>query len=125
MAKGNLLVDKVAVITGAGSGIGEASALRFAREGARVLVADIRLHKAEQTVASIVELDGSATAFAVDVADASSVEAMIANCIEQFGRIDILFNNAGTLRPGNAVDLSVSDWDYVMGVNVRSVFLGA
>ena len=120
-----LLDEKVAIVTGAGSGIGAASALRFAEEGARVLVADIRGHKAEQTVADIEDRGGVASACTVDVADADSVAAMVDRCIEQFGRIDVLFNNAGTLRPGTAVDLSVEDWDLVMGVNVRSVFLGA
>jgi len=121
MTQGNALAGKVAVVTGAGSGIGAASALRFAAEGAQVLMADIRLHKAEQTAADAAD----ASAIAVDVADAGSVEAMIETCIERYGCIDVLFNNAGTLRPGDAVDLSVEDWDFVMGVNVRSVYLGA
>ena len=125
MAYGKLLEDKVAVVTGAGSGIGAASALRFAAEGARVLVADIRLHKAEQTVADAQDAGGEASSVAVDVADEGSVAAMIDTCIDRYGGIDVLFNNAGTLRPGSAVELSVEDWDFVMGVNVRSVFLGA
>ena len=61
----------------------------------------------------------------MDVADDESVAAMVAHCVAQYGRIDVLFNNAGTLRPGTAVELSVDDWDLVMAVNVRSVFLGA
>ena len=125
MADAQLLAEKVAVVTGAGSGIGAASALRFAAEGARVLVADIRGHKAEQTAGDIEDRGGEAAALAVDVADADSVEAMIDACIAQFGRIDVLFNNAGTIAPGTAVDLSVENWDRVMAVNVRSVFLGA
>ena len=122
---GGLLRDKVAIVTGAGSGIGAASALRFADEGAQVLVADIRGHKAEQTVADIEDRGGIASAFTVNVADAESVAAMVSACIEQFGQLDVLFNNAGTLRPGTAVELSLEDWDLVMAVNVRSVFLGA
>jgi len=121
----NLLRDKIAVVTGAGSGIGAASAARFAREGASVLVADIRAHKARETVALITDEGGVAAPFEVDVAQADSVAAMIAACIDAFGGIDVLFNNAGTLRPGNAVELDVADWDLVMAVNVRSVFLGA
>lgn len=124
MADG-LLQNKMAVVTGAGSGIGAASARRFAEAGAQVVVADIRGHKAEQTVADIEDQGGIATPFTVDVSDEASVEAMIAHCVSTFGRIDVLFNNAGTLRPGSAVDLSVEDWDFVMAVNVRSVFLGA
>ena len=119
------LEDKVAIITGAGSGIGAASALRFAKEGAQVVIADIRLHKANQVAAAAEDAGGRVTTTTVDVAEAESVERMVATCIEQFGRLDVLFNNAGTLRPGTAETLAVEDWDLVMGVNVRSVFLGA
>ena len=122
---GTLLAGKVAIVTGAGSGIGAASAIRFADEGASVLVADIRGHKAEQVTADIEDRGGVASACVVDVADPASVEAMVTTCITQFGCLDVLFNNAGTLRPGTAVDLAVEDWDLVMAVNVRSVFLGA
>jgi NAD(P)-dependent dehydrogenase (short-subunit alcohol dehydrogenase family) len=120
-----LLVNKIAMVTGAGSGIGAASAVRFAQEGAAVAVADVRLRKAEETTAAIADAGGHAIAVEVDVADAASVEAMVTRTVEQFGRLDVLFNNAGTLRPGTAVELSVEDWDLVMAVNVRSVFLGA
>ena len=120
-----LLADKAAIVTGAGSGIGAASAIRFAQEGAAVLVADIREHKSDQTVAEITARGGVAQACRVDVADAVSVAAMVDGCVQHFGRVDVLFNNAGTLRIGTAVDLPVEDWDLVMGVNVRSVFLGA
>ena len=120
-----LLENRIAIVTGAGSGIGQASALRFAAEGAAVVVADIRAHKARQTVDSITEAGGQAVAVEVDVADAASVAAMVEVAVVTFGGLDVLFNNAGTLRPGTAVELSVDDWDLVMGVNVRSVFLGA
>lgn len=120
-----LLRDKVAIVTGAASGIGAASAARFAAEGAAVVVADIRLAKATETAAAIVAAGGEAHAVRVDVADAASVEAMVAAAVERYGGLDVLFSNAGTLRPGTAVELSVDDWDLVMNVNVRSVFLGA
>ena len=120
-----LLENKIAIVTGAGSGIGEASALRFAAEGAAVVVADIRAHRARQTVDAITEAGGQAVAVEVDVADVASVAAMVDAAVAAFGGLDVLFNNAGTLRPGTAVELSVEDWDLVMGVNVRSVFLGA
>ena len=123
--QGGLLDDKVALVTGAGSGIGAASAMRFAEEGAAVLAVDIRAHKAEETVAAITAEGGIAVAIQANVAESDAVQAMIDGCIEQFGRIDVLFNNAGTLRPGTAVTLSVDDWNLVMAVNVRSVFLGA
>ncbi len=120
-----LLENKVAIVTGAASGIGEASARRFAREGAMVVVADIRHAKAEAVAQAIRDEQGEAVAVEVDVADAASVEAMVNAAVAQYGRLDVLFNNAGTLRPGTAVELSVADWDFVMAVNVRSVFLGA
>lgn len=120
-----LLENKIAIVTGAGSGIGAASARRFAAEGAAVVAADIRLNKAQETADAITAAGGHATAVAVNVADADSVAAMVDATVTAYGGLDVLFNNAGTLRPGTAVDLSVEDWDLVMGVNVRSVFLGA
>ncbi len=120
-----LLAGRAAIVTGAGSGIGAASARRFAAEGARVLAVDIREHKAAQTVADIEAQGGQALAFGANVADSDDVQAMVARCVEAFGGLDVLFNNAGTVRPGTAVDLSIEDWDLVMAVNVRSVFLGA
>jgi len=122
---GDRLSGKIAIVTGAGSGIGAASAMRFAAEGARVLAADIRSHKADQTVADIEDQGGEAISLGVDVADPESVANMVTFCLDQFGRIDVLFNNAGTIRTGNAIDLDIADWDLVMNVNVRSVFLGA
>jgi NAD(P)-dependent dehydrogenase (short-subunit alcohol dehydrogenase family) len=120
-----LLQDKVAIVTGAGSGIGRASAIRFAAEGAAVVAADIRLGKAAETVELIEGEGGRAAACQVDVASSPDVARMVAAAVETFGTLDALFNNAGTIRPGTAVDLSVEDWDLVMAVNVRSVFLGA
>src|SRR4051794_17748658 len=120
-----LLAGRVAIVTGAGSGIGRASAERFATEGAGVLVADIREAKAAETVAAIEANDGRAAACAVNVARAEDVGRMVATALDLFGRVDVLFNNAGTIRPGTAVSLSESDWDLVMAVNVKSVFLGA
>jgi NAD(P)-dependent dehydrogenase (short-subunit alcohol dehydrogenase family) len=120
-----LLSGKVAIVTGAGSGIGRASAVRFAEEGASVVVSDIRGPKAEETVAMIEQAGGTAAAFQANVAESDDVAGMVAFAVERFGGLDALFNNAGTIRPGDAVKLSVEDWDLVMAVNVRSVFLGA
>ena len=124
-ASNGLIEGKVAIVTGAGSGIGAASARRFAAEGAAVLAVDIREHKVAEVVEEINDGGGHAVAHGANVAEAAEVEAMVAAAVEAFGGLDVLFSNAGTIRPGTAVELSVDDWDLVMAVNVRSVFLGA
>lgn len=120
-----LLENKIAIVTGAGSGIGKASALRFAAEGAAVVVADLREAKAIEVAEAITQAGGHARAMGVNVAESDDVERMVADTVQAFGGLDVLFSNAGTLRPGTAEELSVDDWDLVMAVNVRSVFLGA
>lgn len=118
------LSNRVAIVTGAGSGIGAATAARFAAEGAAVVAVDIRGAKAQDTVTAITDQGGHAIAMQADVSDAADVERMVSDTVSQLGGLDVLFSNAGTLRPGSCVELSVEDWDLVMGVNVRSVFLG-
>jgi NAD(P)-dependent dehydrogenase (short-subunit alcohol dehydrogenase family) len=120
-----LLGDKTAIVTGAGSGIGRASAIRFAAEGAAVVVADIRLGRAQETAELITGAGGRAVAVEVDVRRGDQVERMVGTAVEHFGGLHSLFNNAGTIRPGNAVRLSEDDWNLVMDTNVTSVFLGA
>ena len=120
-----LLENKTAIVTGAGSGIGAASAVRFAAEGAAVVCADIRLARAQETVDAIITAGGRAAAAEVDVRDAAQNEAMVDVAVREFGGVDIAFFNAGTIRTGNAVRLSEDDWDVVMNTNVKSIFLGA
>src|ERR1700756_1416697 len=96
-----LLKDKVALITGAGSGIGRASAIRFAEEGAKAMVADLRPESAGNTAAEISQAGGTAKSFAVDVRVGADVERMVNETMRVFGRIDILFNNAGVYVPKN------------------------
>jgi NAD(P)-dependent dehydrogenase (short-subunit alcohol dehydrogenase family) len=120
-----LLDGKVSIVTGAGSGIGRASALRFAAEGAAVVVADVRRAKAEETAAEIAGAGGRAIARGVDVADAGQVEAMVRSAVEAFGRLDVLFNNAATTRLGDATALSLADWDLIWRTNVSSIFVAA
>ena len=120
-----LLEGKTAIITGAGSGIGRASAIRFAAEGANVVSVDIREDRAEETAAAIREAGGKAIAVGVDVRSAADNERMVDAAVRQYGRLDAVFANAGTIRPGTAVTLPEEDWDKVMAVNVKSVFLAA
>ncbi|MDH3682500.1 MAG: SDR family oxidoreductase [Acidimicrobiia bacterium] len=120
-----LLENKVTIVTGAGSGIGEASAKRFAADGAAVVAVDIREAKVQEVASAINDSGGHAIPLGANVAEPADVEAMIAETVGQLGGLDVLFSNAGTIRPGTAEELSVEDWDLVMAVNVRSVFLGA
>ena len=116
------LDGKVCVITGAGSGIGQASARLFAREGARVVVADIDLGAAENTAA---EIGPAATAEQVDVTDQGQTEAMARRVVDRLRRIDVLFNNAGIAGVGDIVETEPELFDRVMRVNVRGVYLMA
>ena len=119
------LDQKVALITGAGSGIGRASALLFAREGARVVAADLNRAGAETTAREIGDAGGSALAIEVDVSRADSVRAMMDATGERFGRLDVLFNNAGIGGPLAAfADYSEADFERVVAVNLKGVFLG-
>lgn len=115
------LKNKVCLITGGGSGIGRATCLLFAREGARVAVADKSL-PAAQAVAQ--EIGASAVAIEVDVASSASVQAMIGATIKQLGRLDVLVNNAGYGIAGSVTETSDEDWDRLMAVNVNGVFYG-
>ena len=121
------LADKVCLITGGGSGIGRATALAFASEGASVAVADIDQGAAGETV-DLIEASGfagMAAAFTVDVTDPAETEDLATAVIARFGRIDVLFNNAGIAGVGVLHETSVELWDRVMAVNVRGVFLVA
>ena len=113
------LDGKVALITGAGGGIGSATARLFAREGAEVVLADLALDAAEAVVQGIKDDGGQAQAIACDVADESSVRA----AVETAGPLDILINNAGLSFGGALLDTAVEDWDRVMAVNLRGPFL--
>jgi meso-butanediol dehydrogenase/(S,S)-butanediol dehydrogenase/diacetyl reductase len=119
-----LLKDKVALITGAGSGIGRASAIRFAEEGAKVMVADVRPESAANTASEIGRAGGTAKSVAVDVRIAEDVERMVNETIRAFGRIDILFNNAGVYVPKTVVDTTEEEWDWVVDVCMKGVFFG-
>lgn len=119
------LPGKVVIITGAGSGIGRASAVLFAQEGAKIVAADVVAEAADETVGKIEDLGGQAFAFAVDVTREDEVEALVAATLERFKRLDVLFNNAGIAHLGSVLDTGVEDWEQVFAVNVRGSFLCA
>jgi NAD(P)-dependent dehydrogenase (short-subunit alcohol dehydrogenase family) len=119
-----VLTGRVGLVTGAGSGIGQMTALFFAREGAKVSVVDIDEEAGEKTLRQIENEGGRAIFIKCDVSKADAVEAMVAQTVETFGQLDCAFNNAG-ISHGKAKmhDLSESDWDRVMGINLKGVWL--
>lgn len=115
---------KVALITGAGAGIGRATALAFARRGARVVVADIDGEAAEETARLIGEAGGKALSLTVDVSSADQVDAMVARTIETFGCLHFAFNNAGIEGvAATAAEYTEENWDRLIGVNLKGVWL--
>jgi NAD(P)-dependent dehydrogenase (short-subunit alcohol dehydrogenase family) len=119
------LEGKVAVITGAATGIGKATALLFAREGASVVVADVIEDDAQRTVADIEDEGGGAWFMRTDVSEAEDMCALMELATEEMGGIDVIVNNAGVQRSGAVTDFDESEWDLLMRVNPRSCFLGA
>lgn len=120
------LKDKVALITGASSGIGRATALLFAHEGAKVVVGARRQAELDTLVAEIAAAGGEAVALAGDVRSEDYAKALVALAAERFGRLDIAFNNAGTLgEKGPSTDVSAGGWEDTVAVNLTGAFFGA
>ncbi|MDE2637850.1 MAG: SDR family NAD(P)-dependent oxidoreductase [Chloroflexota bacterium] len=119
------LRDKVALVTGGGSGIGEASCYAFAREGARVAVANRTLAKAEAVARSIEAKGGRAIAIGANVARSADAQRMIDEAVAELGAPDIVFNNAGVSPAGRITDISEADWDECLSIDLKSVFLVA
>ena len=119
------LADKVAIITGAGSGMGRAAAQMFAAEGASVVVADYDEAAGSETAALVTQSGGEASFVRADVSEEADAKAMVDHAVARFGRVDALYNNAGVMpeRDHSVIDTDVATWDRVMAINVRGVFL--
>lgn len=120
------LAHKTVLITGAGSGIGRESAVLFACEGAHIVVADVDETSGQDTVEQIKKSGGKAAFVRVDVSKACEVQAMVAFAEDTYGKLDVLFNNAGISpsQDGSVLDTQEDVWDWVMAVNLKGVFLG-
>jgi 3-oxoacyl-[acyl-carrier protein] reductase len=119
----NQLENQVAVVTGAGRGIGRAIALKLAAHGADVAAVDLKTDFVQETVAAVRQLGRKAWAVAANVAEAASVEAAAEQILQEAGRVDILVNNAGITRDGLLLRLSEADWDAVLDTNLKGTFL--
>ena len=128
-----LLKDRISIVTGGSSGIGRGIALEFAREGANVVIADKqesplrgKYHEKDTTIPTVQEIErlGAHGIFIqTDISDESQITQMVQQTVDQFGGVDILVNNAGIHIPGSSQDISIADWDKVVGVNLRGVFM--
>jgi len=117
------LADTVALVTGAGSGIGQATAIHFAQEGAQVIVADRNVEGAARTVAQITAAGGDAWAVEVDVAQEDAVARMADAALQHYGRVDVLVNNAALAQGDNLLQIDLPTWELNLQVTLRSVFL--
>jgi 3-oxoacyl-[acyl-carrier protein] reductase len=117
------LENKVAVVTGSGSGIGQGIALAYAKEGAHIVVADVNGHGARETVASIEASGGRAIAIETDVTIPAQVQSMIDVCLSTFDRIDVLVNVAGIVSACAVLDTTAEQWDQILSVNLKGTFL--
>jgi len=115
--------NKVAIVTGAGVGIGQATALLLARQGARVVVADYDAAVGANTVELIRKAGGEAAFVQADVSKATDAEKMVKTALDTYGRLDILVNNAGIYTKGDTLTTAQSDWERILGVNLTGVFL--
>lgn len=121
----DLLKEKIAIVTGGGSGFGKAMALLYAKEGAKVVVSDIALEAGEQTVKEIEKNNGKAIFVRADVSKAEDCEMLVNKTVQNFGRLDIAFNNAGISGTSAPIgEYPIDDWDKIIKVNLSSVFYG-
>ena len=115
--------DRVAIVTGAGQGMGRAVAMRLSAEGARVVANDVNEEAAARTAKRIQEAGGEAIAVAGDVTSTGDVANIVDAALDRYGRIDILVNNAGVLRPTKVIDIEEDEWDWVIAVNLKGTYL--
>ncbi len=118
------LENKVAIVTGAARGMGKEEAKLFAKEGAKVVVADIIENEAEEVAKEIIQNGGEAMAYKLDVSKAKNWEKMVEAVVEKWGKVDVLVNNAGILSLTGVEDTTEEEWDKVMAVNAKGNFLG-
>jgi len=120
------LDGKVTIITGGGSGMGRTAAELFAKEGARVVVADFSEASGRETIAQVLAAGGQATFVKADVSNEADARGMVQHAVATYGRVDVLYNNAGVMPEADhsVIDTDTDTWDKVMAVNVRGVFLG-
>lgn len=119
------LEGKVALITGSATGIGRATAIRFAKEGAKIVIADIKEKESNETVKMIKQVGGESIFTSVNVANVAEIEKMIKTSVETYGRLDIFYHNAGIAGPGSIELTSEKDYDLVMAINLKAGFFGA
>ena len=120
---GERLKNKVALVSGGATGVGGAASRLFASEGARVVVLDINAAAAEATAQDIRTAGGDALALVADVSQVAQVDAAVATALQHFGRIDVLFNHAGSIVVKPFLETTEADWDHLMAVNVKSMYL--
>lgn len=118
-----LLDGKIAVVTGAARGIGQSIALRLAEEGADLALSDVKLEWLDETKAKVEALGRRAEIYAVDVSKGDQVQAGVDSMVKDFGRLDVVVNNAGITRDGLLIRMSEEDWDLVMNINLKGTFL--
>ena len=118
------LKDRIAIVTGAASGIGKATAATFAREGASVMCADVNAEGAEAVARTIADTGGDAASVAVDVAREDEIQNMVAETVKRWGKLDVIYNNAGIGFGGPVTQVQEEDWDRLIDINLKGVFLG-
>jgi len=121
----NRLKDKIAIVTGAASGIGRGIVLAFCEQGAKIVVADVNEKGGKETVKMAKDIGGKAVFVKTDVSQAKDIDNMVNVCLKKYGRVDVLVNNAGILKFSPLHETSEDDWEKIIDINLKSVFLGS